>query len=168
MRDSDSREGPLTEREERAWAAFFEMQVHFWRQMAQQLQRETGLSEPDLAILTALANTPGGRLRAFELGGVTQFEKSRLHHHLTRMAQRGLLTREVCDDAPRGTVIALTDAGGTAIADAIPRRAAHIRRWLVEPLDDDQLDAITQISRAMVDNLRAGAPETAYPHTDSC
>ncbi|GAA5039884.1 DNA-binding MarR family transcriptional regulator [Thermocatellispora tengchongensis] len=159
--------GALSAREERAWNAFFEMQVHFWRQMAQQLQRETGLSEPDLAILTALLNAPGGRLRAYQLSGVTQFEKSRLHHHLTRMAGRGLITREACADTPRGTEIVLTPEGRRAIAAALPRRVAHIRRWLIEPLGEDELEAITRASARILANLRANAPETAYPRPGS-
>lgn len=154
---SETEEG-LDDREERAWEAFFEMQVHFWRHLGQRLQRETGLSEPDLTVLTALARAPGGRLRPFELGGFIDYEKSRLHHHLTRMAERGLLTREQCAEAPRGAMIVLTEAGRAAVDMAMPRRTAHIRRWLIDPLTADQLDALTGISHAVLERLRASDP----------
>jgi DNA-binding MarR family transcriptional regulator len=150
----DDKPGGLDEREARVWDVFFETQVLFWRRMAQQLQQDTDLSEPDLAILTALAAADGGRLRAYELSGVTQFEKSRLHHHLTRMAGRGLITREQSPDSSRGTVIALTDAGRTAVTGAMPLRAAHIRRWLLDPLDPAQLDALAEISTKIRERLR--------------
>ncbi|GAA3117822.1 MarR family winged helix-turn-helix transcriptional regulator [Streptosporangium carneum] len=155
---SDTGEG-LDEREERAWVAFFEMQVRFWRHLGQQLQRDTGLSEPDFAVLTALAQAPGGRLRPFELGGFIDYEKSRLHHHLTRMAERGLLVREQCAEAPRGAVVVLTEAGRAAIDRAMPRRTAHIRRWLIDRLSADELDSLTGISHAVLEGLRAAEPE---------
>lgn len=143
----------LDEREERAWRAFFEMQVRFWRHMGQQLQRDTGLSEPDFAVLTALAQTPEGRLRPYELGGFIDYEKSRLHHHLTRMGERGLIAREQCGEPQRGAMIVLTEAGRAAIDSATPQRIAHVRRWLIDPLTDDQLDTLTDISHKVLDRL---------------
>ncbi|MGW1816050.1 MarR family winged helix-turn-helix transcriptional regulator [Streptomyces sp. NPDC002125] len=144
----------LSAREDRVWRAYFETQVLFWRRLAQQLQQDTGLSEPDFAILSALVEAPDTRLRAFELSGVTQFEKSRLHHHLNRMIGRGLLTREQCPGASRGTVIALSPEGRGAIEAALPVRAEHIRRALTAPLDEGQIDALTEISETMLAHLR--------------
>ncbi|MFF4868624.1 MarR family winged helix-turn-helix transcriptional regulator [Streptomyces sp. NPDC000961] len=141
--------------EEKAWNAFFEMQMLFWPQMARRLQQDTGLSEPDFAILGALARAPEGRLRPYELSGVTQFEKSRLHHHLTRMAGRGLITRERCPGSSRGAVVALTPRGREAVTGAFPRRAEHVRRWLTGPLTPAQLDALTEISGTLAARLRA-------------
>ncbi|MGW0807729.1 MarR family winged helix-turn-helix transcriptional regulator [Nonomuraea sp. NPDC002799] len=145
----------LDERDSRVWEAFFEMQVLFWRRMSQQLQQDTGLSEPDFAILNALRAAPGGRLRAFQLAGVTEFEKSRLHHHLTRMAARDLVAREQDPGNARGTLITLTAAGRTAIDQALPARARHIHRWLIDPLDRDQLDTLADISGSVTRRLRA-------------
>ncbi|MGA4544952.1 MarR family winged helix-turn-helix transcriptional regulator [Uniformispora flossi] len=144
----------LAPHENEAWQSFFEMQVRFWRKLAQLLQQDTGLSEPEFAILSALQRSPGGRLRPFELSGVTQFEKSRLHHQLTRMVGRGLINRDRCPDAARATMVALTDHGREAILAALPRRAAHIREWLIEPLEAGQLAALTEAADAMLEKLR--------------
>ncbi|MFC8452813.1 MarR family winged helix-turn-helix transcriptional regulator [Kitasatospora sp. NPDC057223] len=152
------RAGWLDEREDEVWSAFFETQVLFWRRLAQQLQQETGLSEPDLAILQALLAASEGRLRPYQLSGVTQFEKSRLHHQLTRMAGRGLLTREPCADSGRGAVVTLTETGRAAVAAALPRRAAHIRRWLTDPLSSRQLDELQGISAALMAQLKGDEP----------
>ncbi|GAA4978763.1 hypothetical protein GCM10023205_53670 [Yinghuangia aomiensis] len=146
----------LDPHEDRAWQSFFGMQVLFWRKMAQQLHQDTGLSEPDLAILGALNDAPQGRLRPFQLGSVTDFEKSRLHHQLDRMMRRGLITREPCADDPRGTTVVLTAQGREAILQAIPRRAAHIRQWLIEPLDHAQLDVLTEVCDLVAEGLRTG------------
>ncbi|WP_327675901.1 MarR family winged helix-turn-helix transcriptional regulator [Kitasatospora sp. NBC_00458] len=144
----------LDEHEDEVWTGFLETQVLFWRRLAQQLQQETGLSEPDLAILQALLAAPGGRLRQYRLSGVTQFEKSRLHHHLGRMAGRGLVAREPCPGEERGAVIALTDRGRAAVTAALPRRAAHIRRWLTDPLTDRQRADLIGISAVLLAGLK--------------
>ncbi|GAA4450049.1 MarR family winged helix-turn-helix transcriptional regulator [Phytohabitans houttuyneae] len=145
----------LDEGEQRTWQAFYDMQVLLWRRLSHHLARETGLSEPDFAVLTALAAAPGGRMRPFELSVVTDFEKSRLHHHLTRMVERGLVTRQPCLDAPRGAEIVLTPAGRDAIDGAGPQRAEHVRRWLLEQLTKEQQDALADIAEAVLGNLRA-------------
>ncbi|MER5967136.1 MarR family winged helix-turn-helix transcriptional regulator [Streptomyces sp. NPDC002057] len=161
----------LDGREEEAWNAFFEMQVLFWPQMARRLQQDTGLSEPDFAILGALVRAPEERLRPYELGGVTQFEKSRLHHHLTRMAGRGLITRERCPDSSRGAVVVLTPEGRAAVTRAFPLRAEHVRRWLTDPLTPEQLDALTGISAAIAARIRAdlgAAGQDGTPQEGGC
>ena len=61
------------------------------------LQREFGLSESDFEILVNLSESETGRMRAFELAEATQWEKSRMSHHLTRMEKRGLIRKEACD-----------------------------------------------------------------------
>lgn len=151
----------LDDREQRTWQAFYDMQVLLWRRLSHHLARETGLSEPDYVVLTALAGAPGGRMRPFELSIVTDFEKSRLHHHLTRMVERGLVTREKCLDAPRGAEIVITAAGRDAVDGAAPQRAEHVRRWLLRELSKEQQDALAEISEAVLANLRAaGRPST--------
>ncbi|WP_116953080.1 MarR family winged helix-turn-helix transcriptional regulator [Jiangella endophytica] len=145
--------GWLDERDQHAWQVFFEMQDLFWRRMAQSLSREAGLSEPDFVVLTVLSEAPGGRLRAYELSAVAQMEKTRLHHHLNRMVQRGLLTRPADVDG-RVAVFEITATGRAAFGRAAPIRAAHVRRWLLDRLDDDQVVALEEISQAVLAGLR--------------
>jgi DNA-binding MarR family transcriptional regulator len=158
----------LNEPEQRTWQAFYDMQVLLWRRLNYHLARETGLSEPDYVVLSALAVAPGGRMRPFELSVVTDFEKSRLHHHLTRMAERGLVTREKCADPPRGAEIAITAAGREAIDGAAPQRAEHVRLWLLEQLTKEQLDALAEISEAVLVNLRAAGRPGGQLDAESC
>ncbi|ROO85865.1 MarR family transcriptional regulator [Actinocorallia herbida] len=150
----------LSAEEERAWRTFFETQILFWRRMARELQQDTGLSEPDFALLAALLEAPGGSLRPYELSEVTDFEKSRLHHHLTRMVGRGLITRSADPGNSRAAIITLTPEGRAAITAAFPHRAAHIRRWLLEPLSPAQRAALTEISDRMGGPLR-GDPQAS-------
>lgn len=48
-----------------------------------------------------------GRMRLFELVAVLGWEKSRLSHHVARMAARGLVTEEKCDTDRRGAFVAV-------------------------------------------------------------
>ena len=79
----------LNEREERAWRALQFMQMRLEGELARQLAADSGLSYPDYLVLVALTDRADGRLRPFELAGVLGWEKSRLSHHLSRMADRG-------------------------------------------------------------------------------
>ena len=81
---------PLNEREMSAWRTFYEMQEVLRSRLEQQLQADSGLSNADYTVLVALSEAAGGRLRVFELGRRLGWEKSRLHHQLTRMCRRGL------------------------------------------------------------------------------
>ena len=116
----------LDEREARAWRGFLRMQSEL-RRVARQLQQEAGLSAADYEVLVSLSEAPGGRLRVFELGGATQWEKSRLSHHLTRMEHRGLVRRMPCPTDNRGANVVLTD-GPSAIEAAAPRHVEHVRK----------------------------------------
>ena len=84
----------LDEREERAWRALQAMQLRLEAALARQLATESGLSYPDYLVLVALTDRADDRLRLFELGDALGWEKSRLSHHVGRMVERGLVTKE--------------------------------------------------------------------------
>jgi DNA-binding MarR family transcriptional regulator len=130
----------LSDREQRTWRSFVSLQRRLFSQLQRQLQHDSGLSGADYEILVALSESAAGRLRAFELGRLTGWEKSRLSHHLSRMEVRGLVAKEACAGDPRYAEIVLTDAGLSAIEGAAPRHAANVRSWFVEALTPDQLD----------------------------
>ena len=91
----------LNEREERAWRSLQLMQMRLEGELARQLAADSGLSYPDYLVLVALTDRPDGRMRLFELAGVLGWEKSRLSHHVGRMADRGLVRKEKCDSDRR-------------------------------------------------------------------
>ncbi|MYV43460.1 MarR family transcriptional regulator, partial [Streptomyces sp. SID1328] len=69
------------------------MQEVLRSRIEQQLQAGGGLSNADYTVLVALSEAPDGRLRAHQLSNELGWEKSRLHHQLTRMCKRGLVER---------------------------------------------------------------------------
>lgn len=148
----------LDAEEQRAWRSFLDMQSQLSRVLGRELQRQTGLSNADYAVLVHLSEAPAGRMRPFELGDSAGFEKSRLSHQLTRMERRGLVERQLCPSDSRGSFVALTAAGRAAIEVAAPFHVAQVRRWFLSPLTTAQLGALTSISAVLLAHL--GPSET--------
>lgn len=132
----------LTEREERAWRALQFMQMRLDAALARQLAAESGLSYQDYTVLVALTDRPDGRMRLFELARDLGWEKSRLSHHIARMADRGLVAKEKCASDRRGAFVVVTDEGRKHIEAAAPGHVAAVRRLFVDRLTAAELDAV--------------------------
>jgi DNA-binding MarR family transcriptional regulator len=140
----------LSPREARAWRQFLLMQGEVRNRVGSRLQRETGLSEADYEVLVNLSEAPDGRLRPTEIGGATRWEKSRISHHVTRMESRGLVRRMPCPTDNRGALVVMTPAGRRAIERAAPRHVEHVREAFIDALTPAQLDALAEISEAVL------------------
>lgn len=121
--------------------------------LARELQRQTGLSEADYDVLVALSEAPEDRYRLGELGERLDWEKSRLSKQISRMSTRGLVTREDCTTDSRGAFAVLTKSGRKAIEAAAPIHVELVRKWFIDALTPAQLDAMTEISAAVLDRL---------------
>src|SRR3954452_18733373 len=115
------------------------------------LQREFGLSGSDFEILVNLSESESGRMRAFELSRATQWEKSRLSHHLTRMEKRGLIRKEACDS--RYPEIVITEEGLAAIKECAPAQAALVRQFFVDVFGSERLGVLGQVSDEIVEAI---------------
>ncbi|MET8229992.1 MarR family transcriptional regulator [Micromonospora sp. NPDC005298] len=152
----------LDEREDRAWRGYRRMRRLLDLELARELTQDAGLSEADYDVLSDLSETPHGRLRLRELADLMLWSRSRLSHHLTRMQQRGLVTREECADDARGSVVALTPAGRLAIESAAPGHVAAVRRHLIDLLTPAEIDALGALTHRVVDHLGARAPRPRH------
>ena len=155
----------LNEREERAWRALQFMQMRLEGELARQLAADSGLSYPDYLVLVALTDRPDGRMRLFELAGVLGWEKSRLSHHVARMADRGLVTKEKCDSDRRGAYVVVTERGRKEIEAAAPGHVAAVRRLFVDRLTPAQLDAIGDAADIVLAALDEPVEPDASPRT---
>jgi DNA-binding MarR family transcriptional regulator len=140
----------LNEREERAWRSLQFMQMRLEGELARQLTADSGLSYPDYLVLVALTDAPDGRMRLFELGDVLGWEKSRLSHHVARMIDRQLVTKEKCDSDRRGAFVVVTRRGHKEIDSAAPGHVTAVRRLFVDRLTPAQLDAIGEAAEIVL------------------
>jgi DNA-binding MarR family transcriptional regulator len=146
--------GPWLEaRQERAWRALQRMQLLLTGELARRLACGSELSYPDYTVLVALTDQPDGRLRLFELGRRLGWEKSRVSHHVARMAERGLVKKEQCASDRRGAFVVVTARGRRAIEAAAPGHVAAVRELFVDRLTPAQLDAVAEASEAVLAGL---------------
>jgi DNA-binding MarR family transcriptional regulator len=148
----------LDDAEARAWRGYMRMRTLLHAQIVRDLAREAGLSGPDYDVLSNVSEAEGRRARLGDLAARMAWSRSRLSHHITRMEQRGLVTREDCADDGRGAFVVLTDAGLRAIQAAAPGHVASVRRHFIDLLSREQLDALADISQTVVRRLRDEPP----------
>ncbi|MGQ0802894.1 MAG: MarR family winged helix-turn-helix transcriptional regulator [Actinomycetota bacterium] len=132
----------LNEREERAWRAFQFLQMRLTGLLARDVAATSDLSYSDYVVLVALTDQAGGRMRLFELAADLGWEKSRVSHQVGRMAKRGLVRKEKCDQDRRGAYVVVTRRGRRAIEAAAPRHVETVRRLFIDRLTPRQLDAL--------------------------
>ena len=124
--------------------------------LARRLAEDSGLSYPDYVVLVALTDQPDGRLRLYELGAFLGWEKSRLSHHVARMADRGLVTKEQCPTDRRGTFVAITRKGRREIEAAAPGHVRAVRDLFIDRLDRDELQAVARVAEKVLAVLEDG------------
>lgn len=156
---------PLNEREEQAWRGLQFMQMRLTGRLARDVAATSELSYPDYVVLVALTDRPDGRMRLFELGAVLGWEKSRFAHHVGRMAERGLVTKERCGDDRRGAYVVVTKRGRQAID------AASVSLVLCHGFEAGQalngpLDRLRRIPQHQCSPALTGDPSTSEQHSE--
>jgi len=137
----------------RAWHTFMQMQEVLNARLGQHLQKTAQLSNADFAILVVLSESPEGRCRVVELGRMLAWEKSRLHHQLTRMCARGLVRRTNDPAAARTTYAEITPAGLAAIQAVAPAHNREVQRLFFDAVRDDQVEHLYDISSQVLSLL---------------
>ncbi|MEU4703127.1 MarR family winged helix-turn-helix transcriptional regulator [Nonomuraea dietziae] len=143
----------LDDRQSRAWLGYRRMRLLLDAQISRDLHRDSGLSDADYDVLSALTARQDRRWRLQELADRMLWSKSRLSRHISRMEERGLVSREECATDGRGAVIVLSEGGWRAIQEAAPPHVESVRRYLIDLLTDEQLDALGDISDIVLSNL---------------
>ena len=144
-----------TRDELRIWRDFIETGDALRAEMAARLQRDSGLSTGDYAVLLALSEADGTRLRSSELAAHIGWERSRLSHHLGRMERRGLIRREECATDSRGAEVVLTPSGDESFRAANRPHLRDIREIFVDALTPAQLAAAGEVAAALREHLSA-------------
>jgi DNA-binding MarR family transcriptional regulator len=146
--------GRLDERQRLLWQAYRDLYQELARALEDQLLRDAGLSGSEYAVLVPLSHTPGGVLRARELGSELGWDRSRLSHLVRRMEQRGLVAREECSEDRRGSMVRLTDAGMAAVEDVAPAHSEAIRRYFFDQLSNAELETLAAVFDRLLRGLR--------------
>lgn len=115
-----------------------------------QLQRDVNIPHTYYEILVRLSEASGGRLRMSQLADLCLASRSRLSHAVTRLEERGWVTREACPDDGRGMLAGLTDEGAKALRDAAPGHVNAVREQVFDRLSPDQVKQCREIAEAIL------------------
>jgi DNA-binding MarR family transcriptional regulator len=153
----------LTPPQERAWRRYRRMRTLLDLQIARDLGKDSGLSETDYDVLSALSEKPDGRWRARDLAAQLLWSTSRLAHHVGRMEQRGLVARQPFPGDARGALITLTEQGRHTLEKAAPPHVGSVRRHLIDLLTPDEIVALDAIAGKVIIHLTGQAPGNLPP-----
>ena len=145
----------LTPDEDRAWRGWLAVTDRLHSRLASDLLADSGLSYADYQILVHLSEADDRRIRMSDLAAKVDWSKSRVSHQVARMEARGLVRREECSSDARGAFAALTDAGMEQIRAAAPGHVESVRRHFIDLLEQGDLEALTEVSRRVLEHLRA-------------
>src|SRR5437868_15533326 len=93
-----------------AWHSLLQAHATLMRQLAIDLERETGLALADFDVLAQLS-AAGGELRMTELAARALISRSGMTRRVARLVDDGLVDRRSTGADGRGVVVARTDAG---------------------------------------------------------
>lgn len=148
----------LDDAEQRVWRQWLFVTSRLPTALNAQLQTDSDLSLQDFEVLVALDESPENRSRIAALAVSLQWERSRLSHHVTRMAKRGLVARQECGDDARGSVVVLSEQGRARLVQAAPGHVRAVRRLMLDALDREDLAALERITRRMGEGLADAHP----------
>ena len=122
----------------RAWQSLLRAHATLMRQLATDLVDEIGLTLGDFDVLAQLGQA-GGELRMSELAAQAYSSRSGMTRRIDRLVDQGLVMRTNSDADGRGVVVALTEAGVTRLAEAVPVHLRQVRELFVDRLTDVEL-----------------------------
>lgn len=144
----------LNDAERNAWRnlslMLFQLNAFLGRELV-----PTGLSYQDYLVLAVLSDREDHRERLGEVSRELGWEKSRLSHHVNRMAKRGLVTKVPCDTDRRGSFVVMTEEGHDAIRRAAPDHVEAVREYFIDLLTAEQVAELDSIARTVLDHLPA-------------
>ncbi|MFC7505803.1 MarR family winged helix-turn-helix transcriptional regulator [Nocardioides sp. CPCC 206347] len=132
-----------------------EIRSHGWRTLAavhglieaaleKALQREHDLSVVEFTVLDALSRQDGWHMRMQQLARAAALSASATTRLVTRLENRGLLTRILCADDRRGIYTELTPAGRALLKKARPLHDEVLRTTLDEAEDIPELATLAR------------------------
>ncbi|MGK5683755.1 MarR family winged helix-turn-helix transcriptional regulator [Actinoplanes sp. URMC 104] len=131
--------------QQRAWLAWIRLQMRLSYEINRQLQADSGLSMADYDVLTALSVAPGGRHPITVLANGLGWERSRVSHHVKRMAKRDLVRMQAAAHDARVTEVGLTDTGRRVLEEAAPGHVALVKRLFFGGLQGSQVLPLAEL-----------------------
>ncbi|ANY08357.1 MarR family winged helix-turn-helix transcriptional regulator [Pseudonocardia sp. HH130630-07] len=149
-----------------------EGQVHGWRLLAvlhariesrleRALQTGHGLSVSEYGVLEMLSRQEQHHLRMTQLGTTMAMSQSATTRLVTRLEDRGLLTRYLCATDRRGIYSEVTDAGFAVLTEARPTHNRVLHEELAAAAENPEMAHLVAAISASEPAVTTGGPVRA-------
>ena len=157
----------LSRPEQEAWTAVVALMLQLPGPLDAQLQQDSGLTLFEYLVLSSLSMAPDRTSRMSELARLANGSQSRLSNVAKRLEERGWLIRQPDPGDGRVTVARLTDSGWDVVRAAAPGHVEAVRRLVIDPLSDPELEVLSAAARSIVRSLEA-AGDACREHAPTC
>jgi DNA-binding MarR family transcriptional regulator len=140
----------LTDDQRAAWVRFAAVLELLPAALDAQLVTDESLTHFDYFTLAMLSESPNHVLRMTALARRTNATLPRLSRVVSRLEAEGYVERSPCLEDRRATNATLTEAGWKKVQQAAPGHVATVRSLVIDALTPAQVDALGDISRALL------------------
>lgn len=134
----------------RGWRTLAALHGLIETRLERELQSAHGLSVVEFTVLDALSRQDGWHMRMQQLARAAALSSSATTRLVTRLEDRGLLTRILCVDDRRGIYTELTGAGVALLDRARPTHDRVLEEALAEASDIPELSALVDAVHAPI------------------
>jgi DNA-binding MarR family transcriptional regulator len=138
----------LTEPEMAAWLNFRFIGEETSLRVSRELAQLTGITGGQFGILNNLSRQ-GGELRQQRLADLMRWDRTRLSHQVTRMAQRNLVQR--IKRSSEGTIVQITRLGERELERIRPVLSDAVRKHYFARLTREQLRCVDELAKVLRD-----------------
>lgn len=140
----------LSDAEQDLWRLMLATSRKISRALDDTLQADSNLSSPEFSVLVSLSEAEEHTMRLRDLCWVLEWDRSRTSHQVTRMAKRGLVSKQKSPGDARGVLVTLTDDGLHRLEAAVPGHVESVRRLVFDHLDPDDIPTLTKFFQGVL------------------
>ncbi|MEU4571925.1 MarR family winged helix-turn-helix transcriptional regulator [Nonomuraea sp. ATR24] len=127
------------------WRTLAALHAKIEDRLEKALQKEHGLSVSEYTVLDVLARQDGWHMRMQQLARAVVLSQSATTRLVTRLENRGLLSRYLCEDDRRGIYTEVTQAGRDLLATAGPTHDTVLKEVLAEAAEQPELAPLAAV-----------------------
>lgn len=135
-----------------SWCALSLLHGKIEARIERSLQSRHNLSAREFSLLDVLSRQhsgTGGHLQMKQVADAVVLSQSATTRLVTRLEDRGLLTRYLCDTDRRGIYTDVTEAGLTLLSEARPTNDTALRAALDEAAENPELAPLVRTVEAL-------------------
>jgi DNA-binding MarR family transcriptional regulator len=140
-----------------AWRGLLRVHTALVKALDAELAAAHDLPLSSYEVLITLESAPGRKRRMAELADSVLLSRSGMTRLVDRLADNGLLERDLCTDDGRGCYAVLTDKGAEVLATARPTHLDGVRERFLRHFSTDELVMLAAMWERVLPGAAAGS-----------